>query len=720
MKVALLSGIFAFAFGSVVRSQTGVEPVKVTDMVRISRPDNVVITADGTKAAFTLNTIEENVESKGDYKYVTQIYVVNTDGVSKPRKLTTAKEGAAQPAWSPDGRTLAFVRAAGGKAQIFLLSLDGGEPRQLTKHAYGASSPAWSADGRQIVFAGSISSRDILKDSVVNVPGTVAPWSSERPQINNQANVVDVKTVADPDGNTQQIRAYLAGNEKDKKAVLMNRLDFLSETDIRSDFSYSNIFVVDVNDSASTPKAITKGYNQYGNAEFIGETKQVIFNGTIDTTVMPDRALAGGIYTANADGSGRKLLLGKDSISLGGFKISPSGKWIVYQTSKPYYVGVPDLYLIPVGGAAKDAVLIPFDRTKSGFTWTKDEKFLYFTSQSNGGTTLNRIDLKTKKIEVLSSVDDGIASFDIAADKIIYAMNNIKSPGEIYLATKDFKNRKQISSFNDWVKTKKLSIPVKKTFVNEKGLTVEYWVMKPTDYVEGKKYPVVLNIHGGPSAMWGPGEASMWHEFQYFCSKGYGVVYSNPRGSGGYGQEFLRGNVGDWGKGPSGDVLTSLDKAVAENWIDTSKMVITGGSYAGYLTAWIISHDNRFKAACSQRGVYDFATFFGEGNAWRLIPSYFGGYPFEPATRKLLESESPLTYVADIKTPYIIFHGSNDRRTGFVQSEMMVRSLKVLGREVEYVRHPDASHEITRAGDNRQRIDQMLRTFEFFERYIKH
>src|SRR5690606_13715228 len=119
--------------------------------------------------------------------------------------------------------------------------------------------------------------------------------------------------------------------------------------------------------------------------------------------------------------------------------------------------------------------------------------------------------------------------------------------------------------------------------------------------------------------------------------------------------------------------------------------------------AWIIGHDNRFKAACSQRGVYDLQTFFGEGNAWRLVPNYFDGYPWQPEVKAVLDRESPFNYVQNITTPYIIFHGSHDRRTGFVQAEMMYRSLKVLGRPVEFVRHPNATHAITRSGNNRQR-----------------
>jgi dipeptidyl aminopeptidase/acylaminoacyl peptidase len=307
----------------------------------------------------------------------------------------------------------------------------------------------------------------------------------------------------------------------------------------------------------------------------------------------------------------------------------------------------------------------------------------------------------------------------MANDKLVYVQTDVTNPSELYMADANAVNAKRITGFNEsWLQQKQISMPEKHSFKNSLGQDVEYWVMKPIGFEPGKKYPLLLDIHGGPAAMWGPGELSMWHEYQFFCSKGYGVVYCNPRGSGGYGENFLRSNINDWGKGPTSDVLTALDKTVAEGWADTSKLVVTGGSYAGYLVAWIIGHDHRFKAACSQRGVYDLSTFFGEGNAWRLVQTYFGGNPWQPETKAILQRESPITYVENITTPYIIFHGDNDRRTGFVEGEMLYRSLKVLGRPVEYVRHPAATHEITRSGNNRQRIDQMLRTWEFFERWL--
>jgi dipeptidyl aminopeptidase/acylaminoacyl peptidase len=140
------------------------------------------------------------------------------------------------------------------------------------------------------------------------------------------------------------------------------------------------------------------------------------------------------------------------------------------------------------------------------------------------------------------------------------------------------------------------------------------------------------------------GESSMWHEFQYFCSQGYGVVYANPRGSGGYGKIFNLRTIKIGEHIPAEDVLAAASDAAKESWVDTSKQVLTGGSYAGYLTAWIVGHDHRFKAAFAQRGVYDLTTFMGEGNAWRLVPNYFGGYPWEEKIKPILERESPYTY----------------------------------------------------------------------------
>ncbi len=711
-------GLLCCLVARVAGAQHGPEPMKVTDLLKIKQMGSITLTRDGRKAAFTVLGVEPDDKNKADYKNVSQLYEIGTEAGAVPRQLTAAKEGASQPAWSPNGRQLAFVRTVDEKPQVFVLAADDGEARQLTRYKHGAGAPKWSPDGRQVLFSAAIPLRELLKDSVLNAAKARPRWPFEKPGFDKNDQLAANAAKPNADGSLAEIRAYLDQDETDKKAKVLNKLNFQDEREVSAEQTFSQVFLIDAAAPDAQPVALTHGFYRFGRAGFTPDGQHLLLSADIDSLRNPDRSLETAIYLADRDGRHPRLLLGQENTAYADAEVSPSGKWLAFQMAPTTGVTVPALAVMPLNGTAKDIVTIPFDRGKGNLAWSSDSKYVYFTAQSNGGAPLYRANLGTRKVEKLSADDAGVLSFDVAQNHVVYAQTGIHNPSELFVGDAGLKKVRPAGNFNDWVKTRQLSLPEKHSFQNDKGLTVEYWVMKPTAYQAGRKYPLVLEIHGGPTAMWGPGEASMWHEFQYFASQGYGVVYGNPRGSGGYGQDFLRANINDWGTGPSGDVLGALDKTVAEGWADPARLVVTGGSYAGYLVAWIISHDQRFQAACSQRGVYDLATFFGEGNAWRLVPNYFGGYPWEPAVRAVLTRESPITYVQNITTPYILFHGENDRRTGFVQGEMMFRSLKVLGRPVEYVRHPGGTHELTRSGDNRQRIDQLLRTYEFFERYL--
>jgi dipeptidyl aminopeptidase/acylaminoacyl peptidase len=414
----------------------------------------------------------------------------------------------------------------------------------------------------------------------------------------------------------------------------------------------------------------------------------------------------------------REILISKKDFNYSNLTISPNENLLAFVETNSNEVANGSLRILDL--KTKKVSLVPLDRVITQIKWSSDQSKLYFTAQDRGGAPLFEFNLNSKKLVQLTNENSGILGFDFFGDDLCYVKTSIDNPSELYQNKMDGKSETFFTHENSkWLEGKFISKPVKKSFKNNKGQMVDYWVMQPRNFQVGKKYPLVVEIHGGPSAMWGTGELSMWHEFQYYASKGMGVVYANPRGSGGYGSAFLSANVKDWGAGPMSDVMKTTDLAIAEGWADTTQLAITGGSYAGYLVTWIVGHTNRYKVACSQRGVYELSTFFGEGNAWRLVPRYFGGYPWETSARSILDRESPMTYVQNIQTPLIIFHGESDLRTGVIGSEMLYKSLKILGRDVEYVRHPDASHEITRAGNNRQRIDQMLRTFEFFSRYLK-
>lgn len=362
------------------------------------------------------------------------------------------------------------------------------------------------------------------------------------------------------------------------------------------------------------------------------------------------------------------------------------------------------------------------DRDIGSAIWSADNKLIYFTSQTEGDIPLFSVPAKGGTITKILGNDNGVNDFDVRGDKVVYAITEIKNPWEVHLLNLKDKSTRQLTELNSgWLKDKTVVVPKEYWFTRPDGTKIQYWVMEPVGKKAGTKYPVILNIHGGPSAMWGPGSFSMWHEYQLENSWGYGLVFCNPRGSGGYGDKFKKGNFKDWGTGPAGDILASLDEALKQHdWMDKDQLFVEGGSYAGYMVAWIIGHDNRFKAANAQRGVYDLTTFMGEGNAWRLVPDHFGGYPWEPATKKLLDSESPLTYVDKINTPFLIIHGDQDLRTGVIQSEMLYKSLKILEKPVEYIRYPREGHELTRSGNPGRMMDHMLRVIEFFERYTKH
>jgi dipeptidyl aminopeptidase/acylaminoacyl peptidase len=365
------------------------------------------------------------------------------------------------------------------------------------------------------------------------------------------------------------------------------------------------------------------------------------------------------------------------------------------------------------------------DRSVSSFAWAPDSQSIYFNAASNGGRPLFRVNALPQtfepyyKIDRLTNLSLGISEFDVRSTGIVAVVSRISNPYEIYLYGFNGEDATALTTHNsEWLQGKTLARVERREIINPDGTRPDSFEMKPSLYDPAKKYPVIVEVHGGPHAMWGPGEPGMWHEFQYFAARGYGIVFSNPRGSSGYGTAFKREIYRNWGPGPGQDVLAAVDGATQNSWGDTNRLVITGGSYGGYLTVWIASQDHRFKAAAAERGVYELSIFFGEGNAWRLVPRQFGGYPWQPEIRSILNAQSPMSRVSQITTPLLISHGDSDMRAGVTQSEMLYKSLKVLGLPVEYVRYPGASHALNRTGNAAQRIDRLVRLDEFFQRFI--
>ncbi|MDI9866862.1 S9 family peptidase [Flectobacillus sp. DC10W] len=695
-------------------AQNGKDKVLVTDMNKIKSVGSVNLSPDGKKVIYSVRSNEPSEENKLEFDYRSHIWVSD---FQTNKQLTRGLESVGSAIWSPDGKQIAFARGVKGKSQIFIMPLDGGEAFQLTDLKQGASNPSWSPDGSKILFSVGTTVNEMLRDTLLNPSKALPSWPFEKAGFKDNTFLkADKKVKPNPDGSLAEIRAYLDKDVEDKKAKVFSRLNFQGEANTDPEIRFNLLFVIEVKEGAKA-KQITHGYWSYNGASWSADGKKIFASCGRDTTLHPDREQNSAIVSMNADGSDLKYIVAKKGVSYSNPTPSPDGKLIAFTQSEVSWLGFNQLLIANADGS--NITPIVFDRASGNLEWTDDSKALYLTAPSNGGTPIYKLDIASKKIEKLTDFNTGITAFDIAKDKIAFAKTEVKNPSELYVADLLVKNPVKITSLNDeWLSTKAVSFPEKRAYKNSKGLVVEYWIMKPANMENGKKYPLLLNMHGGPTAMWGPGESSMWHEFQYFCSQGYGVVYANPRGSGGYGKDFQFANYQDWGTGPAEDVLAAASDAAKEAWVDTSKQVLTGGSYAGYLTAWIVGNDHRFKAAFAQRGVYDLTTFMGEGNAWRLVPNYFGGYPWEEKIKPILERESPYTYIDKIKTPLLIKHGENDLRTGVIQSEMMFKSMKIMGKEVEYVRMPGGTHELSRSGNIRQRIDRMLRIYEFFERYV--
>jgi len=695
------------------------KPIVASDLMKIATTGQIQISPDGSKAVMTV--IRKAVKNESDYYYTRHLYLLDLLGKSEPTQLTYGDKNDNQPQWSPDGKQIAFVRTDGDKSQLWILPLSGGEAYVITKSEHGAGNPRWSPDGKKILYSASVPFSKIEGKT---------PWTYERPgrSKDDEPNFKALKPeerkkiVTSPDGSLDEVRAWLAKNTLDNNPRVLVRQDLQGELNLQPEESFTHLFVKTIG-SDDKDVQLTQGFQDFQSADWSPDGKTIICHSRV-YKIHPDREQDNDLWTIDVASKTSKEFLTWPGYSVSNASFSPDGTQISFYAThvENRHATQNQLAVVSASSGKPTLLTASLDRDIGGNVWSADSKTIYFSSQTEGDIPLFSVSAKGGAITKIFGNDNGVNDFDVRGDKVVYALTETKNPWEIHLYNVKDKTNRQLTQLNEgWMKERVVSAPKEYWLTRPDGTKIQYWVQEPIGKKEGMKYPTIVNIHGGPSAMWGPGVFSMWHEYQLENSWGYGLVYCNPRGSGGYGDKFKKGNFKDWGNGPANDILASLDEAMKQhNWIDNDQLFVEGGSYAGYMVAWIVGHDNRFKAANAQRGVYDLATFMGEGNAWRLVPDHFGGYPWQKETKALLDSESPLTYVEKINTPLLIIHGDQDLRTGVIQSEMLYKSLKIMNKPVEYIRYPREGHELTRSGNPGRMMDHMLRVIEFFERYTKH
>jgi dipeptidyl aminopeptidase/acylaminoacyl peptidase len=318
-KILLFLALSCAVFIAV--AQHGNHPVTVTDLTRIKQISGASLSHNGKEVVFTVTSVEPDENAKGEYIYRSQIWMVPADGSAAARPLTSGTVNSSQPAWSENDEEIAFVRAVKGKSQIFLLPLNGGEPFQLTNNSYGVSSPQWFPDGSRILYTVRLSYPEMLKDSVLNARKEVPHWPLEKPGF--KSNLQQSKIAQNPNGNLDQIRAFLKQDEADSKAKVFNKLNFEGEAATEPNFGFSHYFIIDAKAGAKE-RPFTYGFNSYTGATFTPDSKNIILTAQADSLGNPDRSRASTVYMMPSTGGVLKPLIAQDGIAVSNGQLSPN------------------------------------------------------------------------------------------------------------------------------------------------------------------------------------------------------------------------------------------------------------------------------------------------------------------------------------------------------------------------------------------------------------
>jgi dipeptidyl aminopeptidase/acylaminoacyl peptidase len=642
------------------------------DLTRIRFASDARVSPDGRVVAFVLTTLSEERD-----EYLSQIWLVDTAG-GEPRRFTAGPRRDTAPRWSPDGARLAFVseREATKKGQLYVMPVAGGEPTRLTDLRHGVSAPEWSPDGTRLAF-------------VSRVGGWVEPESEEEKRKSRPPRVITaLKYRFNGEGFTYDRRPQ--------------------------------IFTVAAD--GGEPRQVTDGDYDHADPAWSPDGRALVFASARHDDRDHDDATD--IWLIPAEGGAPRRLTGTQGPA-GHPAFAPAGDAVAYlgRASRNAFGRNIRLFTVPTAGGAPRCSTERFDRSCGPLglppVWSADGRSLTIAAEDQGALGLFRVGPGDGPASPVVAGERVVGSYSVSRDGAVLAFTASEpaAPAEVFVCGADGGGERRLTDLN-CAFTREVALARPERFrVERAGFTVDAWIMKPHGFEPGRRYPLLLNVHGGPHAQYG---YPFFDEFQVQAGAGYGVLYANPRGSQGYGEAFTSAVVGDWGGGDAADVQAALDAALGRfDWIDPERLGLLGGSYGGFMTSWIVGHSKRFRAACSERAVNVQTSMFGTSDIGFVFNQVeLGGVlPWED-TAKYLE-RSPLTYAKDITTPLLILHSEDDLRCPIEQAEQLFVALKTLRREVVFVRFPDENHELTRSGKPRHRLERFRILLEWFAKYLR-
>ena len=706
------------SFTLIVSAQSR-RPMSPADILSVANVSDAQISPSGDWVAYTVSTVEGDAtrstlwlvrvasEVSPAARTLPDVTPTSVDQSRQPSTpLLPAGWYASTPRWSPDGKNIAFLAEHEGLSGIWIVALDRRQPRFIVPlHdtnffiTYAGESFAWSPDGKMIAYISAA-------DDAVSVEA----------------------------------------EHKDDPRVI-DRLQYKSRTSF-SDRLRTHVYLAVLDNPE--PRQLTSGpyYDQALSFSPRGDELAFLSNHEAD----PDANNNSDIFAVDLHGQVRQITNTEGCEYEPAW--SPDGKWIAYTATKRDVTTIDSVaedthvWVIDAAGGGGRELTAAQDRRARDPHWSPDSQSILYLAGDNGSTTVFGISLRGKSprqilLDMLEPDRLGLYAGDVVlpGSHHLYQVNNFSigqkkdsapvriesspvvdwpiavtlsdpaRPAEVWLQRGLIGRR--ISAHNDaQIGALVLSLPQEINFKSFDGTRIQGWLIKPLGWREDRKYPLILSIHGGPHGMSG------WAfnpTFQVYAARGYTVLYLNPRGSSGYGQKFSDGTLNEWGGGDYKDLMAGVDEALRRYpWIDRDRMAVTGGSYGGFMTNWIITQTPRFKAAVSAASVSNLISFYSTSLYQDLIHAEFGGFPWD--NYDLLWQWSPLRYVRQAQTPTLFIHGEQDNDVHITQAEEMYMALKRRGIDTVLVRYPREGHGLR---EPRHRVDALQRTLAWFDRFLK-